>query len=301
MSFLLLIVGLLPALPADLFPGRSFSLVSWNLLSPTFAPPGRYPWASDDVLGWRTRGPRIVETLRTMDADVVCLQEVDVALWGDFSRDLSELGYDAVLQDMDGEHPIANAVLFRRATLRCVRSESRSRALIAVLESTTCTGPASEPLYVANVHLEAGAEKASQRFYQLKSLLKRLMLQRANDVAVAKGRPSTLSPSTEPAGAALVIAGDFNFDRRSALHHLLSTGSLPENPAQGAFGESAPVVRRYEYYSTNIVTIPDGAYGTWAPLGLTQPTCCSATRRGSPTFETRTRIIYSACLTLYMT
>jgi endonuclease/exonuclease/phosphatase family metal-dependent hydrolase len=242
----LLLAGLCPicVLSTAASPDRSLSLVSWNILAPTFASPSRYPWAPPDVLSWSSRSPRIVSAIRSIDADVVCLQEVEVALWGDFFGQLSGLGYDGVLQETDGKHPIANAVLFRRGVLRCLRSESRSRVLITVLESVNAEVSGTEPLYVANVHLEAGAEKASQRFCQLKSLLRRLQLQRACDVAQAQGRPRALSPAADIRGAAVVLAGDFNFDRRSALHHLLSTGKLPEDPVLASFGEPAALVRK---------------------------------------------------------
>jgi len=242
----MLLAGLCPTsvLSTALSPDHSFSLVSWNILAPTFASPSRYPWAPPDVLGWSARSPRIVSALSNMDADVVCLQEVEVALWGEFFCQLSDLGYDAVLQKTDGKHPIANAVLYRRGALRCVRSESRSRVLITVLEAVDAAVTGTEPLYVANVHLEAGAEKAAQRFCQIKSLLRRLQLQRACDVAETQGRPRALSPSADIHGAAVVLAGDFNFDRRSALHHLLSTGKLPEDPLVTSFGEPSAIVRK---------------------------------------------------------
>jgi endonuclease/exonuclease/phosphatase family metal-dependent hydrolase len=265
-----LLAGLWPAsgLSIALPPDRSFSLVSWNILAPTFAPPSRYPWAPPDVLDWSARSPRIVSALRNMDADVVCLQEVEVSLWGDFFDQLSDLGYDGVLQKTDGNHPIANAVLYRRGVLRCVRSESRSRVLITVLETVDAAVPGTDPLYVANVHLEAGAEKASQRFFQIKSLLRRLQLQRANDVAQTQGRPYALSPAVDVHGAAVVLAGDFNFDRRSALHHLLSTGKLPEDHIQASFGEPAAIVRKGSIpYSHPLLPLTDSYEDCSPPWG----------------------------------
>ena len=101
-----------------------------------------------------------------------------------------------------------------------LRFISRSRALIAVMQSAE----GREPLYLANVHLEAGNEKAPQRLSQLRSLLKRLQHQRAIDVAASSGRPRSLAPRSDAAAAAILIAGDFNFDRRSALFGLLATG-----------------------------------------------------------------------------
>ncbi|EOD07442.1 hypothetical protein EMIHUDRAFT_218359 [Emiliania huxleyi CCMP1516] len=184
--------------------GRSLSVVSWNILAPTFAPPSRYPWVAPATLAWPKREAAIVATLGRLDADVVCLQEVEVALWDGLLRRFTSLGYSGVLQETQRQHPIANAVLFRRAALRCTQTESRSRALIAVLESLDAADSAA-PLHVASVHLEAGAEKASQRFFQLRSLLRRLtLLQQRDEKAHATRRappPPALRLATLPRSA----------------------------------------------------------------------------------------------------
>ena len=175
---------------------HSLSVVSWNILAPTVAPLSRYPWVArpatlaSSLLAWPKREAAIVATLGRLDADVVCLQEVEVALWDGLLRRLTSLGYSGVLQETQRQHPIANAVLFRRAALRCTQTESRSRALIAVLESLDAADSAA-PLHVASVHLEAGAEKASQRFCQLRSLLRRLTLLQQRD---EKAHPTRRAP-----------------------------------------------------------------------------------------------------------
>lgn len=227
------------------------SIVTWNLLAPSYARPAKYPWASHEHLDWPRRQAKIVERLAEVDADVVCLQEVDVAAWDGLIDQLSALGYDGVLQRTSRGHPVANAVCVRRGLLQISRTESRSRALITVL-SACDDETASEasvplrsartrsadrtmaklplrrpPLYVANVHLEAGAAKGPQRLAQLRSLLRRVELQRAVDVGDAHGRKQRSAPDVDAMDAALVVAGDFNFDRGSALHTLLATGTLP--------------------------------------------------------------------------
>mmetsp|Transcript_9796 Transcript_9796/g.29148 ORF Transcript_9796/g.29148 Transcript_9796/m.29148 type:complete len:357 (-) Transcript_9796:445-1515(-) len=224
---------------------RHCSVVTWNLLAPCFAPPSKYPWAPPEALDWLHRRGRIVSQLAALDADVVCLQEVQRPLWDELAADFSSLGYDTILQDSSSnkaKHPIANAVLLRRGHVELVRAESRSRALITVLRAAgdTAADSEQESLYLANVHLEAGADKAAMRQSQLRSLLKRLEFQRSVDVAKACGRPRALSPTADVTGAPIVIAGDFNCDRRSPLHTLLAEGALPtEVPAPGPRVRSA--------------------------------------------------------------
>ena len=48
------------------------SIVSWNLLAPSFAQPSKYPWAKPTDLDWVHREAKIVKQLSEMDADIVC-------------------------------------------------------------------------------------------------------------------------------------------------------------------------------------------------------------------------------------
>ena len=213
--------------------GRQASMVTWNLLAPTYATETKFPWASKQALSWSHRRQLIVQQLTAIDADIVCLQEVEVAQWDELYAQLHGLGYDGVLQETRNGHPVACATLFKRDQLVCVRTESRSRAMIAVAEmapghaSAGAAGDAQQRqrLYVANVHLEAGPQKEQQRLLQLGSLLKRLRMQ-----AEADGT-SASSPAAAPP---LIIAGDFNCEPQSAPHAMLSA-----RPGDGAPGSGA--------------------------------------------------------------
>lgn len=195
---------------------RQASLVTWNLLAPKYASGTKYPWASEQALSWNTRREAILRQLASMDADILCLQEVENALWDDLYLELQALGYDGELQK-DRGHPVSTAVLFKRNRLVCMRTESRSRAMIAVAKAAPGVGGGIAPVYVASVHLEAGPQKEDQRTSQMASLLKRLRLQADMDGA-----------DVPP----VVIAGDFNCDRRAPLHASLSTG-MSSRPGKG--------------------------------------------------------------------
>ena len=198
---------------------RQASLVTWNILAPKYATRTKYPWASEKALSWTTRREAILRQLATMDADMLCLQEVENALWDDLHLELQALGYDGELQAARG-HPVSTAMLFKRDRLVCVRTESRSRAMIAVAKAAPGVGNDEAPLYVASVHLEAGPQKEDQRTSQMASLLKRLRLQADKDGAGEADVPP------------VVIAGDFNCDRRAPLHAALSTG-MSTSPGRG--------------------------------------------------------------------
>ena len=62
---------------------HSLSVVSWNILAPTVEPLplGGAARHARRLLTWPKREAAIVAMLGRLDADVVCLQEVEVALW----------------------------------------------------------------------------------------------------------------------------------------------------------------------------------------------------------------------------
>ena len=195
------------------------SLVTWNILAPLYANDAKYPW-SKEQLDWSVREPRIIEELISIDADIICLQEVQVDLWDRLFSQLQDHGYHGFLQEMGRRHPVANAILVKEG-LNIVRTESRSRALIAVILDEE---KSSSPLYLANVHLEAGCTDDAEviRFNQVRSLCKRLKIQIQKDAGLNK--LSSDSPT-------IVIMGDCNMLRGSPLYKFLNTGSTedPQN------------------------------------------------------------------------
>lgn len=191
------------------------SLVSWNLLAPTYARPEKYPWVPLHALDWEHRQRLIVNKLKSLDADIYCLQEMEVERWDNFLEKLPD--YDGVLQTMKGGHPVATAILVKRASqLEVVRTESRSRALLVVLSSSS-----KQPLFLANVHLDAGAENDRTRICQLRSLLKRLV--RHMDIEeIDVMKDEHLEPP-------IIIAGDMNMLRDTDVYDFLATGTLPSD------------------------------------------------------------------------
>lgn len=209
-------------------------------------------------LEWEYRKSLIVDKLLDVDgmnADIVCLQEVDVDLFPDLQERLHQT-YDSVIQKVGRNHNVAT-VTFVRTTcpFRIVRNESRSRAQIVVLETDTNGSTSERPsrLYLCNVHLDAGANKRDpklrqyhqdQRRNQLRKLLHRLDLQCKRDFTTNKEVP-------------VVIAGDFNMLRSNPLHESLESGSLIVNGTvrlQDAYLES----ERLEHGSKTTFPTPKG-------------------------------------------
>ena len=236
---------------------KQLSVATWNLLAPCYAAQHKYAFTHPDNLQWDGRKKRIVQTLASIDADAVCLQEVQVDLWPQLEEEFKSIGYDAVLQDTDG-HPVGCAILYRAGVLRCLRSESRSRALITVLAPAALGLYSSgDRLYLASVHLEAGGAKSSQRFWQIRKLLRRLELQHAQDNR-SSSSDSDYARTSDASKAAVILAGDFNFDRRSHLYELLASGRAREGD------DSCETPFKVGSYSHPLLPLID-AYGDTSP------------------------------------
>jgi hypothetical protein len=166
-------------------------------------------------------------------------------LWDDFLAQLP--GFSGVLQTEKSSKkdlPV-NAVLVRDGCAEIVRTESRSRAFIVVLKPTPATVDDDNNeddhdntennipmIYLANVHLEAGYEKDETRYFQIRSLMKRLEQQVLRDTPDHGKAPDDMdsesdSDSYEPA---VILAGDFNmFSTNDIIYDLLTMGHLPDD------------------------------------------------------------------------
>ncbi len=145
-----------------------FRLATYNLLAPEHvSAPADRPDAYANVrqlLRWNVRMPRLVERIRDLHADVLCLQEVSrlhvSRLFGD---KLERLGYALLLGDRPADRVDTVALLARTPRVRVLSrhdfslpGESNKVAVVARLEVDR------QPLFVASLHLSWTADGRSQ-------------------------------------------------------------------------------------------------------------------------------------------
>ena len=71
-------------------------IVSWNLLcdGKNYALSGHHGYCKDEYLSWKQhRGPMIIDRLAHLDADIMCVQEVNARMLNDIMHALSARGY----------------------------------------------------------------------------------------------------------------------------------------------------------------------------------------------------------------
>ncbi|XP_057338507.1 CCR4-NOT transcription complex subunit 6-like [Microplitis mediator] len=75
-------------------PSCTLSVMSYNVLSSSYAAPKMYPYCPKEYLDWETRGQSIINEINDYECDVICLQEVELeAFLGFFSPKLEINGY----------------------------------------------------------------------------------------------------------------------------------------------------------------------------------------------------------------
>jgi endonuclease/exonuclease/phosphatase family metal-dependent hydrolase len=144
----------------------TFIVLSWNILS-------QFTIEEQKVeLGWSKRLPKILLLLKTLDADIVLLQEVDLANFEvDFASLLPHYDYARHKIIVSGKHKrtnlFGNVTLWKRS-FYCKETILTSRCLHVMLEI------AEKNLLISNVHFPAknGLEGYREKFQHLVSCMK---------------------------------------------------------------------------------------------------------------------------------
>ena len=171
------------------------------------------------------RAPLIVKTIQTHRPDIVCLQEVQIDTWQSTLLPYlqQQYNYTCILQNVTRNHPVACAILVQSDVWRVVAVESRSRALLVVLqEQRRCQRPMPPPpctVYLATVHLDARRDQDLTRYCQIKSLFKRLEFHQQQQQKCHER--ITKKPI-------VILAGDFNVLRTNPIYRLLAQGGMYE-------------------------------------------------------------------------
>lgn len=148
----------------------SFSVSSYNVLADAYIDPRWYPTTPAETLDPRRRLPAISRHISDLNADILCLQEVDPALFDTVQNQLAPMDYHGEYARKGGGKPDGCATFIKSAIfdVRLVhplryqdggdgRADSGHLALILILE---CAG---RSLGIANTHLKWDAATTPPR------------------------------------------------------------------------------------------------------------------------------------------
>lgn len=138
----------------------SFTVASYNVLATAYVPHTRYRRTPRMVLDPAWRIPALVQHVTDLGADVLCLQEVELATFAALKSRLSSLGYAAEYARKTGGKPDGCATFYRQRSFEVIaarvveyadggqgQANSGHIALIVVLQA------AGRVIGIANTHL----------------------------------------------------------------------------------------------------------------------------------------------------
>jgi mRNA deadenylase 3'-5' endonuclease subunit Ccr4 len=139
----------------------TFRVATYNVLATAYVNPGWYPGVPEHLLRPEWRVPALAGHVRALDADVLCLQEVEPDVFAALDRRLGPSGYTGRYERKGRDKPDGCATFLRHDRLtprRATRLEYRDRGQgpdgdsghVALLLAVDLGG---RPLGVANTHV----------------------------------------------------------------------------------------------------------------------------------------------------
>ncbi|XP_062981455.1 protein angel homolog 2 [Elgaria multicarinata webbii] len=203
-----------------------FTVMSYNILSQDLLEDNShlYKHCQRQILSWNYRFPNILEDIKRLDADVLCLQEVQEDQYGiEIKPSLEALGYHCEYKMRTGRKPDGCATCFKSSKFSLLSSnpveffrrnipllDRDNVGLVLLLQPRFSCKPAAA-ICVANTHLLYNPRRGDIKLTQLAMLL-------AEMTNVAIRDDGRFSP--------LLLCGDFNSVPHSPLYNFLREGKL---------------------------------------------------------------------------
>lgn len=166
------------SIPKPSFLKRQISIVSWNTLSQYLfeSTPHWYTHVPNDgSCSWSERFPRIMDEISSLEADIICLQEVEfVAYSNDFYPSMKMLGYDGIMQSNKRKSKTTGyglATFWKKNKFELIHELHRSRTMATLLKESAESEGQSKVLALINCHLEGNPTKSVTRVKQLQHIL----------------------------------------------------------------------------------------------------------------------------------
>ncbi|XP_032072435.1 protein angel homolog 2 [Thamnophis elegans] len=203
-----------------------FTVMSYNILSQDLLEynPHLYRHCQQQILAWNYRFPNILADIKQLDADVLCLQEVQEDQYGvEIKPTLEALGYHCEYKMRTRRKPDGCATCFKTSKFSLLSSNpveffrhnipllDRDNVGLVLLLQPRFSYKAPTAICVANTHLLYNPRRGDIKLTQLAILL-------AEITSVAIREDGRFCP--------LVLCGDFNSVPHSPLYNFLTEGKL---------------------------------------------------------------------------
>ncbi len=200
-------------------PPGEYRVMSYNLLADSHAWKYRnelYRGIHDSILSWRRRLRGIVQEVKALRPDVLCLQECE-----DFhgiAAALAGCGYTGLHAPRAGGRTDGSSVFYRTSVFRCAAFEAVDftdfdlRENAAAVACLVPADPNAKPVIVGCVHLLFNPRRGDRKLGQLRVLVERVEAMRGEYVG-----------AVEPHA---MLVGDFNAEPDSPLYRFIVDGTL---------------------------------------------------------------------------
>lgn len=98
-------------------------IVSYNILAPSYARRDRYPYTDANLLPWEARRDRLIERILELDADIVCLQEVEEYVFRLLQSRMEPFGFHGVYAQKAMHRPDGCATFYSGERLDLVENK----------------------------------------------------------------------------------------------------------------------------------------------------------------------------------
>jgi mRNA deadenylase 3'-5' endonuclease subunit Ccr4 len=196
----------------------SILVATYNVLADSYVNPAWYPSVRRDLLAPARRAQAVADHVLALDADVVCLQEVETPMFAAITARMAPAGYHSELVKKEQGRPDGCAFYARRSTIDVRRTRglayadarggNRASGHVAQIAEVAIDG---QTVAIANTHLKWDAPAAGSDdrigYRQMVELLE----QRAR---------------VTPAPRAWIVCGDFNSSRASDVVSALAAAGF---------------------------------------------------------------------------
>uniref|UniRef100_L7LXA5 Putative transcriptional effector ccr4-related protein n=1 Tax=Rhipicephalus pulchellus TaxID=72859 RepID=L7LXA5_RHIPC len=214
--------------------GLEFTVMSYNVLAQGLLEdnPHLYQHCHEDVLQWPLRRQNLLTELKEVNADILCLQELQQDHYEtDFKPELEKMGYGCLYKQRTGDKRDGCGIFFRKSIfeLDCFEPIEYARsdvtvldrdnvALIAMLKPVASNAKFGTDfrLCVSTTHLLFNPRRGDIKLAQLCLLLAEI------DRLAFRGD----SPDGTPLYFPILLCGDMNSEPHSPLYTFLTRGSL---------------------------------------------------------------------------
>ncbi|NWS19422.1 ANGE2 protein, partial [Pachyramphus minor] len=203
-----------------------FTVMSYNILSQNLLEDNShlYRHCKQRLLFWAYRFPNILQEIKQLDADVLCLQEVQEDHYRtEIKSSLESLGYHCEYKMRTGRKPDGCAICFKTSKFSLISSNpveffrrdipllDRDNVGLVVLLQPRFHCKTNTAICVANTHLLYNPRRGDIKLTQLAMLL-------AEIASVAPQKDGSFCP--------IIICGDFNSVPGSPLYRFIKEGKL---------------------------------------------------------------------------